>query len=125
MPEPEPSSVQRAILWAPRILTIAFALFISIFALDVFSHSRGFAETLLALMIHLIPTFALLAMLLLAWRWEWIGAVVSAALLALFLWWNFTVRHNAPGAVLLIAGPLALMTVLYLYAWLRREQLRR
>ena len=119
------STVHRTLYWAPRVLTIAFTLFISMFALDVLGHGRGFWATAAELMVHLVPSFVLIAMLLLAWRWEWIGAVVSAALLTLFLWWNFTVRHNVPSAVLLLAGPLALMTGLYLYGWIQRRELRR
>ncbi len=110
--------------WAPRVLSIAFTLFISLFALDVFEHGRGFWETLKALLMHLVPLFVLLAMVILAWRWEWVGAVVSAALAALFLWWNFTVRHNVPGAVLVIAGPLVLMAGLYLLNWIKRDDVR-
>ena len=42
--------------WAPRILSIIFAGFISLFALDVFNEGHSFWETLLALAVHLIPT---------------------------------------------------------------------
>jgi glucose-6-phosphate-specific signal transduction histidine kinase len=84
------------VLWAPRILTIAFALFISLFALDVFEEGKGLWRTLIDLLLHLIPMFVLIATLVLAWRRAWIGAVVSVALAALFLWWNFSVRHDTP-----------------------------
>lgn len=110
--------------WAPRVVAIAFTLFISLFALDVFGHGRGFRETLVALVMHLVPSFVLLAMVILAWRREWVGAVGSAALAALFLWWNFTVRHNVPSAVLMIAGPLVVMAALYLFNWLKRDDPR-
>jgi hypothetical protein len=106
------------------VLCIAFTLFISLFALDVFGHERGFRETFVALFMHLIPSFVLLVMLMLAWRWEWVGALVSAALGGLFLWWNFTYRHNVPAAVLIIAGPLFLMAALYLLNWFKRDELR-
>jgi glucose-6-phosphate-specific signal transduction histidine kinase len=116
-------TTRRILYWAPHVLSIAFTLFISLFALDVFSHTQGFWRTLVALLMHLIPTFILLTMAILAWRWPWIGAVLSAGLCALFLWWNFTYRHNVPSAVLIIAGPLVLMTILYLIAWIKRGEL--
>jgi hypothetical protein len=109
--------------WAPRALSIAFAAFISMFALDVFSEGRGVWQTVVALMIHLIPTYVLVGMLILAWRWEWIGAAVSSGLGFLFLWWDHNYRHNAGIAVLMIAGPLFLMAALYLVNWLKRDQL--
>lgn len=115
----------RAFRWAPRILCAAFTVFISMFALDVFGHGRGPWETFVALMMHLIPSFTLLVILALAWKWEWIGAVGSTALAVVFLWWNYTVRHNVPSAVLVIAGPLFLMAGLYLFAWVKRREIRR
>ena len=107
--------------WATLFLGLAFTGFISLFALDVFDEQRGFWGTLAALAIHLIPSFALIVMLILAWRWAWIGTVVSTGLGALFLWWNFTYRHNVPIAVVVIAGPLFLLAALYLVSWWRRK----
>jgi hypothetical protein len=115
---------RRLLYWAPRALSIAFILFISLFALDAFGHGQGFWRTLGALFMHLIPSFVLLAMLILAWRWEWIGGLVSTGLGVLFLWWNFTCRHNVPSAVLMIAGPLFLMAALFFCNWFLRDHLR-
>ncbi|MFB3828244.1 MAG: hypothetical protein ACE15B_15855 [Bryobacteraceae bacterium] len=108
----------RALIWAPRALTIAFTLFISLFALDSFGPGRSFWQGLGAFAIHLVPSYVLIAMLIVAWRREWVGAVVATALGALFLWWNATVRHNATVAVVMIAGPLFLMAALFLASWL-------
>ena len=66
---------KRLLFWTPRALAIVFIAFLSLFALDVFGEGYGFWQTLLALVIHLIPTWILIALLILAWRWEWIGAV--------------------------------------------------
>ena len=49
-------SVKRLLFWMPRILCIAFAVFVSLFALDVFGEGYDFFETILAFVIHLIPT---------------------------------------------------------------------
>lgn len=59
--------------WSPRILSIAFAIFLSLFALDVFNEIHGFWQTVLAFLIHLIPAMIFVAALIVAWRWEWIG----------------------------------------------------
>src|ERR1035441_3495384 len=50
------TSTKRFLFWTPRIICILFACFVSIFALDVFQENHGFWNTLLALLIHLIPT---------------------------------------------------------------------
>lgn len=118
------TTTKHLLTWAPRALCLAFAGFISLFALDAFGHGHDFWESARDFAMHLIPTFALLAILALAWRRPWVGAVGATALAALFLYWNYTVRHNVPSAVLVIAGPLILMAVLYLASWLKRGDLR-
>jgi hypothetical protein len=114
--------VKRAVYWAPRILGLLFAAFIGLFALDVFGEGYGFWETIAALFIHLVPTWILLVILALAWRWEWIGAVAFAALGVAYIvmaWGKFEWL-----TYLLISGPLFLMGALFLVNWLLRKQLR-
>lgn len=84
------NSVKKLLFWTPRITGILFAVFISLFALDVFSEGYDFWHTVLALVMHLIPTFIIVVFLVLAWRWEWIGAVLFAALAILYpvLFWG-------------------------------------
>ncbi len=116
------SVLRRVVFWAPRGLSIAFTVFVSMFALDVFGEGRSVGETLAALFIHLIPTYILLGMLVIAWRRGWVGAAVCFGLGMLFLWWNFNYRHNVTSAVLLIAGPVFLMAGLFLASWLTRSE---
>jgi hypothetical protein len=73
-------SVKRLVFWTPRILCTLFAAFISVFALDVFGEGYGFWETVVALLMHLIPTGVILIVLAIAWRWEWVGGALFTAL---------------------------------------------
>ena len=51
------AAISRHILfWAPRVLCLAFVIFLSGFALDAFSDVHNFWQTLIARMIHLVPT---------------------------------------------------------------------
>ena len=52
--------IRQFLFWSPRVLTILFALFLSLFALDVFEEDRDFWGTALALFMHLIPTWIVL-----------------------------------------------------------------
>jgi hypothetical protein len=79
------NSMKRFLYWSPRIICILSAAFISIFAMDVFDEGRRVWETLLTLMIHLIPTFALVLTLIIAWRWEIVGGIVFNVLGILYL----------------------------------------
>jgi len=116
------SSVKRVLFWSPRILCILFAAFLSLFALDVFGEGRGFWETILGLLIHLVPVYIVVIALVIAWRWEWVGTVLFTALAAFYLilaWGRF---HWSVYAT--ISGPLVLIGVLFLFNWLYRAQLR-
>lgn len=62
--------------WSPRILGVIAILFISLFALDAFDHGESLGQQLLAFLMHLIPSFILLAVLLIAWKWEKIGGII-------------------------------------------------
>jgi len=116
------TNLKRLLIWTPRVLSILFALFLSLFALDVFGAGYTLTETLIALFMHLIPTFVLLLALAVAWRWEWVGAVIFLGFAVWYLWeaWG-----NFPFFVLLIiAGPPLLIGLLYLVDWRYRAELR-
>jgi hypothetical protein len=62
------------------------------------------------------------AILIAAWRWEWVGAVVYALLTALYLWWGLPRRPLL--GVLMIATPLLVIAGLFLADWIERAKLR-
>jgi hypothetical protein len=109
----------RLLYWAPRLITIAFAIFLSAFALDVFSEKHPLGELLLALLIHLVPAAIILLVLAFAWRWEWAGAVLFAGL-GIFYWLR-NLRH--PNWIVVISGPLFVVAGLFLVNWVKRNQL--
>jgi hypothetical protein len=109
----------RLLLWTPRVLGILVALFVGIFALDVFGENRPLGETLVALFMHLVPSLVLLATVALAWRWEWVGGAVFLSLAAFYT--LTTLDH--PTWILAIAGPLVVVGTLYGLAWRHRAEL--
>ena len=116
------NSYSRKILfWTPRALTIAFAGFLSLFALDVFGEGYGIWKTLLALAIHLVPVYIVLGLLALAWKWEWVGAAGFAALAIWYAKGNW--RHH-PSWVATIAAPMLLIAALFLANWLNHNEVR-
>jgi hypothetical protein len=114
--------MKRVLLWAPRVLSLLFALFVSLFALDVFDAGYGFWATILALVIHLLPVFALLIGLALAWRWAWVGALIFMG----FSVWYLTIAWGqfSLGVYLLMAGVPFVVGVLWLVDWLYRAELK-
>ncbi len=120
---------QRALFWTPRALSIAFVIFLSLFSLDVFDEHLGFWQTAAALSLHLLPVFVLSAALVLAWRWEWIGALLYAATGLLYVLWVVSVSRPISPAVRLswiaiIAFPAFVIAGLFLTGWLRRTEVR-
>ncbi len=83
--------------WTPRILCILAILFISLFALDSFSSERTFWQNTGAFLMHLIPSFVLLAILIVAWKWENIGGIILiivGVVLCVFIFnLNYNQRH--------------------------------
>jgi hypothetical protein len=68
----------RVFHWFPRILCIVAILFISLFALDAASPGMTIWQQFGAYLMHLIPSFILLLLLLVAWKWEYIGGIIFA-----------------------------------------------
>jgi hypothetical protein len=115
------SSRNRIIFWIPRILCILFAIFISLFSLDVFSEGCGFWKTIAALSIHMIPTASILVILLITWQRSWLAALLLIILGVWYLVWTWG-RFNWT-AYAFISGPLFLTGLLYLADWLSARRL--
>lgn len=108
------------IRWTARITSIAFALFISLFAMDVFSEIAGLWQTMSALLVHLVPTLIVVLILIISWRNEIIGGILYTTLgivYVVFSWGKFDWTAYA-----LIAGPLFLLGILYYISWRQNRQ---
>ena len=99
--------------WSARVLGIVVALFLATFALDAFGEGRGTLRSALALLLHLVPTLLLLAVVAVAWRRAWVGAVVFLGLAVVYA----AMVPRRPDWVLVIGGPLALVGVLFALSW--------
>ena len=115
-------TVGSVLFWTPRVAGILFILFLSLFALDVFDMGLDFRGTLLALLMHLIPSIALAVALALAWKWkwEWVGAL---AFFEWAIWYIASARGFDWSVYALIAGIPALIGLLFLMGWLWRGKI--
>ena len=110
---------QKILTWAPRVLSIAFVLFLSLFALDVFDQYAGMSA-LLPLFMHLLPALGLLIVTAIAWKFEWVGALVFLGFAVLYVWDAGMARPWSWYAT--IAAPSALVGILYLISWSQRRK---
>ena len=120
------NSTSRTLYWAPRILTILFLAFLSLFGFDVFDGQHGFWQTALAFIIHQIPVFVLIVVLILAWRWEWIGAALYGIAGLAYIAWVLTLARPVPlparlSWILVIAVPAFLIAALFWANWHKRS----
>lgn len=80
------------LLWTPRVLAMGLALFLSMFAMLVFLEGKGFWETSGAFITHLIPSFCVIAILVIGWRRDGLAALgflaLAIAYFAAFAGWR-------------------------------------
>jgi hypothetical protein len=89
--------------------------FISLFALDVFGEYHGW-ELVLALFMHLLPSLTLLALIVVAWKYDILGVIVFCSFAVLYIIWAGFDRPWTWYA--LISGPATLVGFLYFVNWL-------
>lgn len=109
--------------WLPRIICMLAILFISIFAADAFQPGQTIGQQLLAFFIHLIPSFILLAFLLVAWKWEKTGGIlfiVTGLVMSPFIFMlNYNRNHSVGmslGIILVITAPFIIAGLLFLWS---------
>lgn len=115
--------------WTPRILGILAVLFISLFALDSFSSERTFLQNAGAFLMHLIPSFVLLAILIVAWKWGNIGGtifIIAGVVLCIYLFnLNYNQRNFTLGQSILnvsiLCFPLILTGILFIVGNTKRS----
>ncbi len=114
----------RLLYWSPRVLCIAFALFLSLFALDVFDEFHGFWLIVAAFAIHLIPAMVIVVVLIAAWRWEWLGGALFLLAAVYYAVHMLNRSVNNWPAVLSISFPLLVIAALFLTGWIERSKVR-
>jgi hypothetical protein len=117
--------------WVPRILGILAILFISLFAADSFSPNLTLSQQLLGFLIHLIPSFVLLGVLILAWKRELIGGIVFCVIgivMSPFVFsLNYKMNHSiwiSLGIILLITFPFIVLGFLFILSYMKNKKKR-
>ncbi len=101
----------KILFWLPRFLCIIAILFISLFALDAFEPDLTFWQQIGAFLMHLIPSFILLALLLIAWKWEYIGGIIFTILGLGFSPFIFKHNYDMNHSIWMSMGIIAMITL--------------
>ena len=115
--------------WLPRVICILAILFISLFAADAFEPGHTIWQQLSAFVIHLIPSFILLAFLIVAWKWEFIGGIIFIVIglgLSPFIFLhNYNMNHSVGmslGIILAITFPFIVVGILFIISHLMKKK---
>jgi len=120
--------VSKFVYWAPRILSIIFILFLTLFSLDVFDSASGFSEILIGLLMHNISVLILIVVLIIAWKYELVGGVVF--ILAGILYIGFILSNIISTGfewyyllwAVQISGISFFIGILFLVNWFRKRK---
>lgn len=105
--------------WTPRILSLIYVFFLALFALDVFNEYSGWA-VVIPLLMHLIPSFILLIIVAVSWRYEIVGAVVFSGFALSYV---YMVGFDRPWSwYVAISGPAAIVGVLFFLSWINKRK---
>lgn len=111
--------VMTSLFLLPRILSILFVFFLSSFALDIFSSYQGVA-LLLPLLMHLLPTFILLGVIIVSWRFELVGAITFLGFAIFYVFSVGLERHWSWYTAISLSS--ALIGMLYFVSWLEKRK---
>ena len=101
------------VLWTPRLLGIALSLFLAMFALDAFTGRGSAASAVADFAVHLMPAVGMAIAVALAWRRPWLGGLVFICAGV-----AYSLSAQRIDWILVIALPLCLVGLLFLYsAW--------
>jgi hypothetical protein len=90
--------------WIPRVLCILAILFLSMFALDSFAPGLSVWEQIRDFLIHLIPSYVLIAILVVAWKWEKIGGIILMVVGLGFSPSIFLLNYHRSGSIWIALG---------------------
>jgi len=103
--------------WIPLILIILAIGFMVLFSFDSFEGNEPVGRKLLGFLMHNIPALILIAITVIAWRWELIGGILLVAS-SLAGCWRYGSFQGNPGS-LMVFGPVLVAGALFILSFAR------
>ena len=117
--------VSKLVYWTPRILSIAFILFLALFSFDVFDSGYTFWEIVLAFLMHNIPGFVMTAILIIAWKYEIVGGIAFVLAGFIYIGLLFSSQNFEWFMLswsLIISGPAFLIGIFFFMNWFKKKR---
>ena len=95
----------KLLVWIPRVITLIFIIFISMFAFDEKFISFGF-------LMHMLPTLLLIGLLIIAWNWATLGGLILLVfgIISIF----FFRTYEDPIVFLIVSFPIFVVGILFI-----------
>ena len=106
----KPSTI--ILLWAPRVLAMALALFLAMLAMHVYLEGNDFWETSGAFVTNLLPSFCVISLLVIGWRRDGLASLGFIAL-AIAYFVAFSGWKQLPESLILTLPPLGISLAFY------------
>jgi len=117
--------INKFIHFAPRVIAILLMLFLALFSFDVFGEGYGFWQTILAFLMHNIPVFILIVLLIIAWKYEIIGGIafiLAGLLYIVTLLFSGNFHWYMLSWSVMISGPAFIVGGLFLAEWFQKKK---
>ncbi len=121
-------NINKFVYWTPRILSVAFILFLMLFSLDVFAPGASAKEIAIGLFMHNIPALILAAVVAISWKREIVGGIVFMAAGMLYVGMIVMNILKDPSNwymlfwTLTISGPAFLIGILFILNWVQKRR---
>ena len=112
------------------MICILAILFVSMFALDAFAPELTFWQQIGGFLLHLIPSYIMIALLIVAWKWEYVGGIIFTILgfgfsISVFLL-NYNRNHfsalQSIVTTLIVAIPFVLVGILFIVSYNKKKR---
>ncbi len=119
-------TLDKFLYWTPRILSIIFICFLSLFSLDIFGNSYNFWQIIVGLFMHNIPAMILAIILIISWKREIVGGIffIFAGLFYIAMLVKDGIELYQLSWILFISGPAFLIGILFIIGWNRKRKMK-
>jgi hypothetical protein len=102
------------------------------FSLDVFDPGLSVGQQITGFLMHNIPSFILIILLIVAWKWEYVGGLIFIILgiimsVPVFML-NYRMNHSVPMSlfvILMITIPFAIVGFLFLLSYNKKKGMKQ
>ena len=115
------TSTKEIIIWTPRVICVAAALFMFLFAFDAFNHNHAIGKTIIAFFINLLPVLITVFLMLLSIRKPLVGSILFILIGLIYIvyyWGEFSFV-----SYLGVTVPIFVVGIFFLLNWIFREEM--